>query len=149
MVDTSRPFTVVTQFPLNAQGQLDSIHRLYVQDGKVIENAVANKTSLPQVNYIDDDFCTAATATNYLRLGGTEVMGEALSRGMVLAMSVWWDESGSNMSWLDQKGSGPCNSTEGSPAAIRQNQPDTGVTFSNIKWGDIGSTFKANTRPHE
>lgn len=68
-------------------------------------------------------------------------MGRALSRGMVLAMSVWWD-AGGYMDWLDQGESGPCNATEGSPESIRAIEPGTEVTFSNIRWGEIGSTVE-------
>jgi cellulase len=76
-----------------------------------------------------------------MELGATEAMGAAMTRGMVLAMSIWWDEGG-NMQWLDGGNAGPCNATEGAPSEIRKIQPDPAVTFSNIKWGEIGSTFK-------
>ncbi|KAF7546538.1 hypothetical protein G7046_g9269 [Stylonectria norvegica] len=142
VVDTTRPFTVVTQFLTNDGGDLDSIHRLYIQNGKVIQNAVVNGTNLPAINYLDDDLCEAQKATAYTRIGGLKTMGEAMARGMVLCMSVWWDESASAMAWLDSGKTGPCNATEGTPASIRQIQPDTAVKFSNIRWGEIGSTFK-------
>ncbi|CAG9987688.1 unnamed protein product [Clonostachys byssicola] len=141
IVDTTRPFKVVTQFPTDSAGELQAIHRFYVQDGAIFENPSANKSSLPQVNYIDDEFCDAMGADIFKNLGGTTGMGQALDRGMVLCMSVWWDESGGNMNWLDGPGSGPCSAAEGSPNSIRQAQPDTAVTFSKIKWGDIGSTY--------
>lgn len=59
-----------------------------------------------------------------------------------MGFSLWWDEGG-NMLWLDgaSEGAGPCNDTEGSPDNILKVQPDPVVTFSNIKWGEIGSTF--------
>jgi cellulase len=139
-VDTKRPFTVVTQFPADKCGKLKSIHRLYVQDGRVIQNAPVNRDDYPQIDYINDDFCEAAGAEPMLRLGGTKGMGEALTRGMVLAMSIWWDASG-YMSWLDQGESGPCNATEGSPDSIRVIQPDTKLTFSKIRWGELDSTY--------
>lgn len=59
---------------------------------------------------------------------------------MVLAFSIWNDNS-QFMNWLDSGSNGPCNSTAGNPSAIQQSTPDTHVVFSNIKWGDIGSTF--------
>lgn len=139
-VDTTRPFTVVTQFPADKCGRLKSIHRQYVQDGKVIQNAPVNVPNYPQIDYLNDEFCEAANAEPMLRLGGTVGMGRALSRGMVLAMSIWWDVGG-NMSWLDQGNSGPCNATEGSPASIRVIQPDTKLTFSKIRWGELDSTL--------
>ncbi|KIM92527.1 hypothetical protein OIDMADRAFT_68785, partial [Oidiodendron maius Zn] len=139
-VDSHRPFTVLTRFPMGLDGLVGSIECFYVQDRKVFPNPVTNSTTLPAVNVIDDDYCKAAGATAYNRLGATAGIGEAMDRGMVLCMSVWWDESGGNMGWLDQNGAGPCNKIEGSPAVIRQNQPDARVTFSNIRWGEIGST---------
>ena len=138
-VDTTRPFSVVTQFP-SEDSKLTQIRRLYIQDGKVIENPTVNITGPPAINYLNSEFCTATGARRYQELGGMEEMGNALTRGMVLAMSVWWD-AGGYMSWLDGGNSGPCNATEGSPAVIQTIQPDTAVTFSNIKWGEIGSTF--------
>lgn len=140
-VDTSRPFTVTTQFPAE-RGVLKQIRRLYVQDGKVIQNAAVNISySGPAgINYINQEYCNATGATRYTDLGGTVEMGNALSRGMVLIFSIWWDASGF-MQWLDSGNSGPCNATEGDPKVIQQIQPDPAVTFSKVKWGEIGSTY--------
>lgn len=66
-------------------------------------------------------------------------MGRALARGMVLTFSIWNDD-GEFMNWLDSGDSGPCNATEGDPKIIQQTTPDTDVTFSKIRWGDIGTT---------
>jgi len=41
---------------------------------------------------------------------------------------------------MDSGDAGPCNATEGNPALILANQPDTNVKFGNIRWGDLGST---------
>jgi cellulase len=139
-VDTSKPFTVVTQFPANEEGKLMSINRLYIQDGVVIENANANFPDNPEQDFLNDDLCAANGARRYGELGATGGMGDALSRGMVLAFSVWWDEGG-NMEWLDSGSSGPCAAGEGAPSNIAEVQPDTSVVFSNIRWGDIDSTF--------
>ncbi len=68
-------------------------------------------------------------------------MGASLARGMVLIFSIWWD-TGGYMNWLDTGSSGPCNTTEGNPSVITRVQPDPAVTFSNIKWGEIDSTYK-------
>jgi len=140
-VDTTRPFTVISQYPANEDGSLAAYVRMYIQDGKLIEMGAVNVTGLPQQNFLDDALCEATNAEKYFDLGATKGMGEAMERGMVLAMSVWWDEGGF-MQWLDGGEAGPCSETEGDPAVIRENQPDTEVTFSNIKWGEIGSTFK-------
>jgi cellulase len=139
-VDTSRPFTVVTQFPANKKNKLEKIHRLYVQDGKVIESYTVDAPGLPKTDSLTDEFCQATGAKKYLELGGTEGMGDALSRGMVLAMSIWWDEGG-NMNWLDAAEAGPCNLTEGNPANITKVEPNPEVTYSKMRWGEIGSTY--------
>ena len=142
-VDTTRKMTVVTQFPVGADGRLKSINRLYVQDGVVISNAAIISDSLPDQNFLNDEFCQANGAGRYMDLGATGAMGDALSRGMVLAFSIWWDEGGF-MQWLDGGNAGPCNATEGDPKNIKNIQPDTAVTFSNIKWGEIGSTYQSS-----
>ena len=143
-IDTDKKFTVVTQFPADEDGTLTSIHRLYVQDGEVIRAEAVNKEGVPAQNYMNDEYCGAMGSEKFLDLGATAAMGDAMTRGMVLAFSIWWDEGG-NMSWLDGKadGAGPCNATEGSPDTIRKVEPSPEVTFSNIRWGEINSTFSA------
>ena len=141
VVDTSRPFTVVTQFPSDDEGTLVEIHRLYVQDGKVIKNSVVEKEGLPEIDFMNDELCEAQNAEKFKDLGALKGMGEAMARGMVLAMSVWWDAGGS-MEWLDSGVAGPCKEGEGAPENILEVEADPTVVFSNIKWGEIGSTFK-------
>jgi len=78
-------------------------------------------------------------------------MGKALSRGMVLVMSIW-DDTAVNMLWLDSTypvGStapgaerGPCATTSGVPSETRAKYPDSLVKYMNIKVGTIGSTTK-------
>ena len=102
-VDTNRPVTVVTQFPANASGTLESIKRLYIQDGKIIQDASLNFNGTAKGKSISDAFC--AGQTHFMDLGGVEGMGRALERGMVLAFAVWWDNGG-NMTWLDSGSAG-------------------------------------------
>ncbi|KAJ5698489.1 hypothetical protein N7462_000494 [Penicillium macrosclerotiorum] len=140
-VDTTKPFTVVTQFLTDshtAGGVLSEIRRLYVQGGKVIQNAVVT-VSGSEIDSITDDYCSES-ASYFEQMGGLKQMGKAIGRGMVLIFSIW-NDSGAFMNWLDSGSAGPCNSTEGNPALIQAQHPDTSVTFSNIKWGDIGSTY--------
>ena len=140
-VDTTKPLTVVTQFYTNnnkASGTLNQIRRLYVQGGKVIQNvqvAYDNTTT----NSITNDYCEA-TAPTFESRGGLAQMGGAIGRGMVLIFSIW-NDNGGFMNWLDTGSAGPCNTTEGNPALIIQEDPSTSVTFSNVKWGEIGSTY--------
>ncbi|KAJ4221524.1 hypothetical protein FSOLCH5_008871 [Fusarium solani] len=143
-VDSTRKFTVVTQFLADKNGHLTELHRHYVQDNKIIESAVVTLPGVPNVNFINDEYCVATGANAFTRLGGMKGMGESMTRGMVLVMSLWWDEGGF-MNWLDQGEAGPCNATEGSPANILKIQPNPEVTFSNIKIGEINSTFSVGS----
>lgn len=57
-------------------------------------------------------------------------------------MSIWNDNV-QQMAWLDQGNNGPCQRGQGSPQNIMSQKPDTHVVFSNIRWGDIGSTTRS------
>lgn len=77
-------------------GTLKSIHRFYVQDGKVIPNSEVVIEGVDPVNYISDSFCeqqkTAFGDNNYFKtLGGMAAMGESLKK-MVLVLSIWDDQ---------------------------------------------------------
>lgn len=154
-VDTTKKFTVVTQFLTSdntTTGTLSEIRRIYVQDGKVIQNSNTNVTGLAVVNSMDDEYCTNtkevfAATDDFKSKGGMKQMGEALGRGMVLVFSIWDDAAG-GMLWLDSTTGegpgaerGPCSLTSGNATAIMEQFPDSAVTFSNVKTGDIGSTF--------
>lgn len=140
-VDTTKPFTVTTQFITDdgtTTGKLTEIRRYYTQNGVLIPNAVSTK--YPGLNYIDDTFCTAADSHS-AALGGLSAIGEALGRGMVLIFCLWQDSS-QFMNWLDSTvdNAGPCNSTAGDPATIIADYPNAAITYSNVKWGELGST---------
>ena len=141
VVDTTKPFTVTTQFLTDdntASGTLSEIRRLYVQNGEVIQNAqVAFENHT--LDSITNSYCNA-TAPSFQARGGLAQMGDAIGRGMVLVFSIWNDASG-YMNWLDSGNAGPCNATEGNPVLIVEEDPTTSVTFSNVRWGDIGSTY--------
>ncbi|EKM59090.1 glycoside hydrolase family 7 protein [Phanerochaete carnosa HHB-10118-sp] len=163
-VDTSKPFTVVTQFVTSdntTTGTLSEIRRVYVQGGKVIQNSVVNIPGIDAVNSITDEFCTEQKTvfgdTDYFsQHGGLQQMGESLGNGMVLTLSVW-DDYAASMLWLDSNypttkdGSSPgvsrgtCATTSGVPAQIESQAPSSKVVFSNIKFGDIGCTFSGGT----
>jgi cellulose 1,4-beta-cellobiosidase len=160
VVDTTRVFTVVTQFITDnnrADGKLSQIRRLYVQDGRVIQNSFVNVPGIPPTNYISDSFCVAEkkvfdAVDAFEAQGGMAGIGGALGRGMVLVLSIW-DDPTSNMLWLDSTDPasatastpgaerGPCATTSGNPADLLEMYPNAAVTFSNIKVGDLGSTF--------
>merc|ERR1719174_1142867 len=74
---------------------------------------------------------------------------KALEAGVVLVMSLW-DDHEANMLWLDStypvdstspgSARGTCPTTSGVPKDVESAQADSKVTFSDIKYGPIGST---------
>ncbi|KAK3383090.1 glycoside hydrolase family 7 protein [Lasiosphaeria ovina] len=160
-VDTSKPFTIVTQFVTDDgtnTGTLQSIHRFYVQGGKVIPNSVSEIGGVDAVNHISDNFCkqqkTVFGDNNYFgTLGGMAAMGKSLEK-MVLVLSVW-DDYAVSMNWLDSHfpadadpskpgvTRGRCDPEAGVPKTVEAAHPDASVVYSNIKLGAINSTFTA------
>ncbi|KAK0632159.1 glycoside hydrolase family 7 protein [Immersiella caudata] len=161
-VDTTKPVTVVTQFVTDDgtdTGNLKSIKRFYVQDGKVIPNSNTNFDGIDPANDVTDQFCeqqkTLFQDNNYFgKLGGMGVMGKQLTK-MVLVLSIW-DDHAVSMNWLDSNfptdedpsqpgiARGRCDPAAGLPATVEAAHPDAYVVYSNIKFGAIGSTFSAN-----
>lgn len=160
-VDSSKPFTIVTQFITadgTDSGTLKSINRFYVQNGKTIPNSVVTLEGIDPVNNISDEFCaqqkTLFGDKNYFATqGGLAKMGEQLKK-MVLVLSVW-DDHAVSMNWLDSNfpvdadaskpgvARGRCEATAGDPTVVEAAHPDAYVIYSNIKLGAINSTFKA------
>ncbi|KAL5500902.1 CBH1_5 [Sanghuangporus vaninii] len=159
-VDTSQKITVVTQFLTadnTASGDLTEIRRLYVQNGQVIANSKTNIPCLDDYDSISDDFCQDqkvifGDTNSFANLGGLQVMGESLDRGVVLVMSVW-DDHAAQMLWLDSSyptdadpsqpgiARGNCSTSSGFPEDVESQSPNAQVVFSNIKYGPIGSTY--------
>ncbi|CAD0083992.1 unnamed protein product [Aureobasidium vineae] len=140
-----------------ATGTLSAIRRLYVQNGKVIQEANTNVAGITQTNQITDSFCKQQKAVtgdpdSFSQKGGLAGFGKDLDAGMALVFSVW-DDYDANMLWLDSTypvGSnkvgaarGTCASTSGKPTDVESQQGNAAVTFSNVKFGAIGSTYKA------
>lgn len=90
---------MITQFVTSensANGTLSEIRRKYIQDGKIIENAMVTNISgraVQMPGMVSEDFCEAKNASDYLRLGGMQEMGQSLARGMVLVFSLWNSDS--------------------------------------------------------
>jgi len=162
-IDTSKPFTVTTQF------HASSISRFYLQNGKRID--LPALYVLPPTDgshyaelespAIKEDFCVdiydrwdGETARTSWRDESDEEplpqMLKNLENGVVLAMSAWYDQetysngkpSGTQtgMSWMDGVNNwghytktGPCHETT-SDAGDHQ------ATFSDIRFGPIGTT---------
>jgi cellulose 1,4-beta-cellobiosidase len=160
-VDTTKPFTIITQFITNDNtdtGELVDIRRKYVQDGKVIETPSVDVGS-GKYKSITSDFCTAQKKEfgdddTFTSHGGLKEMGKALGRGMVLVMSIW-DDTAAHMLWLDSSypadktgpgvARGPCDTSTGEPGQTRAKYPDSLVKYSNIKFGAVGTTFNTDT----
>ncbi|KAJ5120955.1 uncharacterized protein N7515_010343 [Penicillium bovifimosum] len=163
IVDTTTPFTVVTQFITDdgtSTGTLSEIKRFYVQNGKVIPQS-ASTISTAGGNSITDSFCTAQKSAFgdtdvFAQHGGMAGMGAALADGMVLVMSLW-DDHASSMLWLDSTfpttassttpgaARGSCDISSGQPTDVETNNADAHVIFSNIKVGPHGSTFNSGS----
>lgn len=159
-VDTDKKFTVVTQFITDnglSTGKLTEIRRLYVQDGQVIPNPKSTFPSLKTFDSITEPFCKAQKTlfgdkNDFSAKGGLASMGDAMDRGMVLTMSLW-DDHDVDMLWLDSNyplnkpatspgvSRGTCDAASGKPKFVEDKYPDAWVEYSNIKIGDIGSTY--------
>jgi cellulose 1,4-beta-cellobiosidase len=159
-IDTTKPFTVVTQFPTTDGtdgANLAEIRRLYVQNGKVIQNSAVNFPGIKGYTSVSDAFCNDAKTffgdkNDFETKGGLRAMGNALNNGMVLVMSLW-DDHEVHMLWLDSDyptdqpaskpgiSRGSCPTTSGVPTDVESKYPNSHVTYSNIKSGSIGSTY--------
>ena len=159
-IDTTKTFTVVTQFITTDgtdNGDLSEIRRLWVQNGKVMNS---NNVTVggQQFNSITDNFCNAqkqafGDPNDYEKRGGNKAMGGSLDRGMVLVMSLW-DDHAVHMLWLDSSyppdkspsapgvTRGTCPTSSGVPDQVESQYPDASVTYSNIKYGELGSTYQ-------
>ena len=158
-IDTTQLFTVVTQFPTNSAGDVIAIRRVFVQNGKVVNNSFPTWAGIPKAdNFISDPFCTAQKTVfgdpdDFAKKGGMNSMSGTFARGMVLVMSLW-DDHTADMLWLDSDypadksatapgvARGTCSTSSGVPADVERNHPNAYVKFMNIRTGDIGSTFK-------
>ncbi len=79
-------------------------------------------------------------------------MGNSMKNGMVLVMSLW-DDHDANMLWLDSNyptdadpsdpgvARGPCPEDSGVPANVEAEQPNASVTYLDIRFGEIDSTY--------
>lgn len=114
-INTAQKFTVATQFK-GAGQQLTSVDRVYVQNG----------TRVKQPNNISGG-------------KGLDQISPSLAAGHVLVFSLW--ASDGDMAWMDCNENGPCQSVNESLAYLKQNYPAASVTYSNIRYGPIDSTF--------
>ncbi|KAK0650045.1 glycoside hydrolase [Cercophora newfieldiana] len=149
-VDTTKKFTVVTQFTPN------KLTQFFVQNGQRIEVPAPTWEGIPQdTSSITPEFCTSQFKVfddrdRFEEVGGFSQLNAALQVPMVLVMSIW-DDHYSNMLWLDstyppeKAGTpgaerGPCGTETGVPSEVEASIPNAKVIWSNIRFGPIGST---------
>lgn len=163
-LDTSKPFTVVTQFLTSDgtdSGTLSEVRRFYIQDGKEIPEATTKIDGLDAYDSLTDDNCKAQKTAfgeenDFASHGGMAGMGAAMSRGMVLVLSIW-DDAAANMLWLDSvypEGAtgpgaerGPCATDSGLPDDVEKTGAHSYAGFTNLKFGPIGSTTGSTPAP--
>merc|ERR1711988_87998 len=164
-IDTNQKVTVITQFITEDNtdnGALKEIRRHYIQGGKVIQTP-SSKVGSGSFDSITKEFCEAEVGlfkdkTNFLEKGGLASMDKAMEHGMVLVLSLW-DDHDANMLWLDADyptdqdpstpgvSRGSCATSSGKPDDVETNSPYSSVTYSNIRFGDIGSTHGSTPGP--
>jgi cellulose 1,4-beta-cellobiosidase len=159
-VNTSALITVITQFVTSdntTSGALREIRRIYVQNGKVIQNSKTHIPGTSEFDSITDKFCSAqkdafGDPNIHANKGGLEGLGKAFENGMVLVMSIGTDHK-DHMLWLDSSfpldkdpsapgvTRGACDTSSGEPLEVESAYRRSFVSFSNIKYGSIGSTY--------
>jgi len=156
-LDSTVKYTAVTQFNGDP---LTSITRFYIQNGqKVMLPTLYVETPTDGQHYgpmvdpsITPDFCTDIYDRWTPGGGPLAQMSSNMEKGMVLAMSAWYDkevypltngEQQTGMSWLDGSNFWGGHTTKAGPCVATT--VDSGVhhaTFSKIRIGDIGTTTK-------
>merc|ERR1711953_1016315 len=130
-------------------GELVEIGRIYYQEGKEIPQTMVEIEG-SVFNTITDATCLkmrdywANKQNTYLQKGGMKSMGESMARGHVLVMSLWHDDY-VQMKWLDAELGEDPGRTRGSCSGDQidfdsQEAHDAYVTFSNVRYGEIGTT---------
>jgi cellulose 1,4-beta-cellobiosidase len=164
-LNSLKPFTAVTQFHTADQsdtGELVKITQFYFQEGKKIEHPKPTWKGMEnQEPAITQDFCEAVDAIydhkpagtrEFLKLKGLKAVGESLARGATLVLS-FWDDAATFMNWLDASAGdggparGPCTQTAGDPKTIRSSAASSHVTYTNIRYGPLGSTKPPSPGP--
>ena len=96
-IDTSKPFTVVTQFITDdgtATGQLTEIRRKYKQNNKVVDNPASRVAGLANYSSITDQYCADQkqvfnnNPNTFANEGGFAQFSKAIANGMVLVFSI-------------------------------------------------------------
>nr|BAF57419.1 putative glycosyl hydrolase family7 [uncultured symbiotic protist of Mastotermes darwiniensis] len=123
-INVNSPVTVVTQF-VGVGSTLSEIRRLYVQGGRTIKAAQS----------LNDAFCKWGGAGQNAAYSMAK-MGASFQKGHVIVFSLWASDG---MSWMDGGNAGTCKSYN--VASVKASQPNLKVTWSNLKFGDMDSTY--------
>lgn len=152
LVDTSAPFTVTTQW--DEQGVST---QFFIQNGARIDLPTPTWEGLPATSNIGPELCDSLFSVfeeevdRYADVGGWPAIQGALGLPQVLVMSIWSDHY-ANMLWLDGKWPrdapdatpgavrGDCPADSGVPAEVIAEHGDAYVTWSNIRYGPVGTT---------
>jgi len=138
ILDSLKPFTLVTQFITEDgtdRGRLVQVSRFFLQEGRRYE-AMSPELGMST----SDEFCAEQLGAfnQFTAKNGMYKLGEALDRGMVLALSIWEDPE-TQMRWLDSDGNGPCPNTL-TNEEIREASAHSAATYANFRYGTLGST---------
>jgi len=159
-VNTDKPMTVVTQFITHDgtdTGDLVEMRRIYLQDGKIIENSLTNIDGVDATDSINEKMCDQVKEAfgdepDFQRKGGMNAFSKSMENGMVLVLSLW-DDFEAHMLWLDSDypldkdpsepgvNRGPCSTDSGNPPDLQEEVPHAFVKFSNLRVGTLGSTY--------
>lgn len=125
IVNTKYPFSVITQFIGNP---LTEVKRFYKQNNTIIEHPYGslNSSSIKYWKNLQQE------PNVFEETGGFQSLTDSLNRGMSLVVSIW-DDSLTNMRWLDSGDRGPCTGND----QPRNQFPDASVIFSNIIVEDL------------
>ncbi|KAH8171532.1 glycosyl hydrolase family 7 domain-containing protein [Sarocladium implicatum] len=152
-VDTNASFTVVTQF------QESGVNQYFIQDGKRIDPPAPHWNDIPDPNGgITEDYCNVrpevfGSRDLFNEVGGWDQHVDALRQPMVMALSIDDDYYAYNL-WLDGHypldldptvpGAvrGTCGLEESDPSYLRRAASKAAVTFSNFRFGPVGTTAK-------
>ena len=159
-IDTTQKMTIVTQFRTQNNSSFEPIvemTRIFIQGEKVLYAPNTNIAGMDsQYNSIKDGMCNATKkafgdVNAWSGYGGMYKMYSSMNPdGFSLSISIN-DDSKNHMLWLDSNfptdkttpggPRGTCATDSGAPADVEQNAADAYVMISNIKFGEIGSTF--------
>lgn len=152
VVDTARPFTVITQFFTDtgtATGKLVRVHQQYLQDGKLTEGGDMTDAlaAIRHAAFNESD--------RFNSLGGMAQLGLSLTNA-TLVTSLWGD-SFARMQWLDGRypfnstGAGtlrgPCDPNGGDFDQTVKDYPNAQVIFSDIQLNSLSPSGAPTLAP--